>query len=115
MTPRLMRISEAAHSVGITPRALRTEIAKGRLLPTRIAGKIYLTDSQLQAMIEACRDQPKGQGSTSSATPAGAGSGSSATPAVKSARAAARATLEALKKPLAATSPRSTRRHAAAD
>lgn len=60
---RLMRISEAASSVGLTARALRTEIAKGRLQPVRIAGKIFLTSEALQSMIDQCRDQPRDRAS----------------------------------------------------
>jgi hypothetical protein len=57
----LLTIAGAAARVGLKPAALRTEIKRGRLTPTIIAGKHYVTNSALGEMLERCRAAPKDQ------------------------------------------------------
>lgn len=101
----------------ITARSLRTEIGKGRLRATSIAGKLLVTDSDIQAMIEAARCAPaasrKAPASTSGTAPAANPSGSSETERARQAQAAALRTVQALTKRSKPTSPTSTRRRQA--
>lgn len=48
----------------ITVAALRTEIRKGRLIPERIAGKFFVTESGIIRMRKLCREKPSALGST---------------------------------------------------
>lgn len=110
--PRLMTLQEAAGKLGgaVTARSLRTEANKGRLHLTRVAGKYFVTDSDLREMIERCRAAPRDHGSGCSSGMGGSLSGSSSTPDASTAQAAAKATAQALKERLAATSRKNTSR-----
>ena len=92
-----------------TVASLRTEIRKGRLRPTRIAGKLGVTDSALGEMLKLCQDAPKVQGSTSERAPAASPSGLSETDQTKLALDAARATAKALKRGSVNISRKNTR------
>lgn len=39
-TPELMRLADAARSLGLKPSSLKTEIRRGRLTPVQIAGRL---------------------------------------------------------------------------
>lgn len=110
--PTLLTLQEAAAKLGgaISPRALRTEARKGRLHLTRVAGKDFVTESDLQEMIERCRAAQKGHGCGSTAGQGGSQHGSSSTPDASTAQAAAKATVQALRERLAGTSRTSTTR-----
>jgi len=109
--PTLLTLQEAAARLGkVTARALRTEARKGRLHLTRVAGKDYVTESDLGEMIERCRAAQRGLGCGSIAAQGGSPHGSSSTPDASTAQAAAKATVQALRERLAATSPTNTAR-----
>jgi len=59
MDKRYYSLAEAARrhfpDGRITARSLRTEIEKGRLRAIKIAGKLIVTDADIEAMIEAAR------------------------------------------------------------
>lgn len=81
-----------------TVASLRTEIRKGRLRPTRIAGKLGVTDSALGDMLKLCQDEPRARAFTldrpdSNAVP----SGSLSTEEKKLALDAAKQTAKALR------------------
>lgn len=63
--PRLLTLQEASAKLGgkIKPRALRTEARHGRLHLTRIAGKDFVTESDLGEMLTRCRAARKDLGS----------------------------------------------------
>jgi hypothetical protein len=58
-----MRLDEAvavfAGKLPISVALLRTEIAKGRLVPARVAGKFFVTPAQLRELFRPCRVSPK--------------------------------------------------------
>jgi len=108
--PELIRLSEAAAELGLKVSSLRTEIRKGRLTPVEIAGRFYLTRESLGEMIKACRVKPKDHDSISNATETVTDGGSFATGDLSVAQAAARQSIERLKKLSRPTSPRNTSR-----
>ena len=110
--PRLLTLAEAAARLGghVKARALRTEARNGRLHLTRVAGKDFVTESDLGEMIERCRGAQRGLGSGFTGGQGGPACGSSSTPESSTAQDAARATVAALKERLAGTSPRNTNR-----
>lgn len=109
--PTLLTLQEAAARLGkVTARALRTEARKGRLHLTRVAGKDYVTESDLGEMIERCRAAQRGPGCGSTAGQGGSPLGSSSMPDAKLAQDAAKATALALRERLAGTSPTNTTR-----
>lgn len=93
--PNLMRLSEAAEKCGLKVSSLRTEIRHGRLHPVVIAGRFYLTEAELGAMIERCRENRRGHGSISDAD--GPQDGSSSTDQQSVALDAASMSLQKLK------------------
>ncbi|CAN0459848.1 unnamed protein product, partial [Phaeothamnion confervicola] len=97
--PRLMTLQEAADKLGggITARALRTEARNGRLHLTRVAGKYYVTESDLAGMLTSCRDAQKAPGSGCTNETTASRPGSSSMPDASMAQTAARATALALK------------------
>jgi len=109
--PRLLTLQEASAKLGgkIKPRALRTEARHGRLHLTRIAGKDFVTESDLGEMLTRCRAARKDLGSGCSNAAAGSPHGSFSTEASSTAQAAAKATVQALKERLAGTSRKNTR------
>lgn len=58
-----MRLEEAvaifASRLPITVKLLRTEIARGRLVPARVAGKFFVTPRQLRDLFLPCPAPPK--------------------------------------------------------
>lgn len=98
---------------GLGVSALRTEIRRGNLRVTVVAGKFLVTEADVAAMLEACRkcpDPEKPHGSTCAPAPAAPRSGSSETERLSKARSATKMIVEELKKPSAATSARNTSR-----
>lgn len=100
----------------MTVSGLRRERDRGRLAVEQIAGKDYTTLAAIDRMREQCRVAPKAQDFTSNrpgSIPRDALSkrpyGSSGTGSANAAQAAARKTLEELKKPSPTISPQSTR------
>jgi hypothetical protein len=93
---------------------LYSEIQKGRLKAVKIAGKLFVTDSDIQAMIEAARCEPavrpKAQGSISASAQDAPPSGSSETERASIAQAAALRTARELTKRSKPTSPTNTPR-----
>lgn len=97
----------------ITVRSLRTEIRKGRLRVTAVAGKFLVTEAAIAEMLETCQcrvdevhqDSTLGEGAHLAST-----SGTSEMERLESARVAANTTLAELKKPSRDTSPASMRR-----
>ncbi len=108
----LMTLDDAAASIGVTAQKLRTEIKKGRLTPTVVAGTRYVTQSALREMLSLCRVQ-KAPASISSDTSPANGIGSSETERRNSAQVAAKANLERLKGDLLPTSRKNTSRRPA--
>lgn len=98
-----------------TVSALRTEIRKGTLQCERVAGKIVVTKTAIREMLVKCRDQQKGQGSISEDVQAATESGLSETDQARLAQDAALATVQALKKRSANTSPKNTSRRKPTD
>lgn len=99
----------------VTQRSLRTEVMKGRLRVTRIAGKDFVSESAIRAMLEACTcpARAKAQDSISGDIDTAPTSGSSSMARAKSAQTAARTTLQELSERLKATSRENTRRRMA--
>ena len=112
MTERLMTLGEAAKSLhgSMTASTLRTEAARGRLRVVKIGGKLYTRATDLVAMVNSCRVEPKAPDCILEAERAAIASGSSSTGAMSTAQAAARATVQELKERLGGTSKRSTSR-----
>lgn len=106
MDERYYSLAEAARrhfpDGRITARSLRTEISKGRLHAIKIAGKLIVTDSDIQVMVETARrefEEEKSSRSIASASPpAGWRSGQSETEWLKRAQAAALKTARELTK-----------------
>lgn len=105
----LMTLEDAAASIGVTAQKLRTEIKKGRLTPTVVAGTRFVTQSALREMLSLCRVQ-KAPASISNDTNQASGIGSSETDRRNSAQAAAKANLQRLKDDLLHTSRKNTSR-----
>ena len=112
-----MRLDEAVAVFGsdypMTISTLRTEIRKGRLTPVEVAGKFFVTPSQIKALFQPCPPAPKAPasisargGSTGELASAFRTSTSSATDRLNAAQAAARSACQKLKRPSATTSPR---------
>jgi len=78
----------------ISVRSLRTEIRKGRLRVTEVAGKFLVSESAIAEMLESCKLCPGASATTAQQ------SGTSATERIASARAAAQLMFDARKKPL---------------
>lgn len=98
----------------MTAKGLRREISRGRLAFARVAGKDYVTLNDLDAMVKACRQEPKArdcgrvpQDETSDAASPTPPSGSSLTVPISAAHAAASTIVQALKRRSGATSPKS--------
>ena len=115
-----LSLAEAARRLSpdgrITARSLYTEIRKGRLRSTMVAGKHLVTESDLARMLEACRCQDDARSrpaSISASGPDASPSGSSATADTRPALAAALRTVRALKERSRATSPIGTPRRRA--
>jgi hypothetical protein len=100
----------------ITVRSLRTEIRKGRLRVTEVAGKFLVTERALVEMLEACRRCPAPESHrgfiSNDDDPRGAAPGLSETDRLKHAQDAARITIAELAKPSHVTLPQSTNRQA---
>ena len=99
----------------LTVASLRSSIAAGRLTPSFVAGKHFITPAQLRELFrpQPCPDAPKVRASTSA--PAGSipvranpspTSTTLGTERLRSARAAAQSALARLSKPLPNTSPK---------
>ena len=110
--PRLLTLQEAAARISpsLTADSLRTEAKRGRLHITRIAGKSFVSESDVREMLERCRAAPRDHGSGSDREPDATPFGSSSTEAKSTAQVAAKETLLALKERLRATSRPSTNR-----
>lgn len=107
---------ELLAGTGLKVRSLRTEIAKGRLKPARVAGRLLVTESMLRDMMEAARCQDAAGSrpvSILESAPAASPSGSSGTEATNPALAAALKTVRELKERSRATSRRGTSRRPA--
>lgn len=87
---------------GVTPRSLRTEHANGNLALTIIAGRYFVTESALAAMLRrrthTCPAAAKPRASTSDGAEAAPTNGSSSTEHARSARAAAEQSVTELKR-----------------
>src|SRR5262245_59253611 len=98
----------------ITVRSLRTEMRKGRLCVTEVAGKFLVSETAIAEMLERCRTCRVQGNDRASISRSGERLdtmyGSSETARLESARAAARTTLAELKKPSRGTSRRNTNR-----
>ena len=99
----------------VTRRSLLTEIGKGRLRATKVAGKYLVSESDIHAMLEACRCKGVDVGDESNLPDSISANGleesqhlSFSTAHVKLAQASARANLAALKKPSKTISPANT-------
>ena len=112
--PELMRLADAARSMGLKTSSLKTEIRRGRLTPVQIAGRLYVTREALNRMIAACHVKPKDRDCGSNATETDGNGGSSLTVDPSVALAAAKESLKGLSEPLRPTSPRNTSRAARA-
>jgi len=95
----------------LTAASLRTEIRKGPLRPTRVAGKDLVTEADIAEMLErcACPTPARVLVSTSDAAKAASQCGPSSTSRLKSAQAAANAIAQELRKPSPNISPKNTR------
>ena len=95
----------------LTAASLRTEIRKGRLRPTRVAGKDLVTEADIAEMLERCAWPTPARVlvSTSDAAKAASQRGPSLTSRLKSAQAAANAIAQELRKPSPNISPKNTR------
>ena len=113
--PRLMTLAEAAERISpaLTADSLRTEAKRGRLHITRVAGKSFVTESDLREMLDKCRGERKDHGSTCASDQGGNLSGSCSTEAKSTALVAAKETLRELKERSRATSAKSTNRRSA--
>lgn len=106
--------AEAFPDGSMTVSGLRREIARGRLVIERVAGKDYTTLAEIDRMRELCRLTAKvrisGSGRSESTTLASSGgpSGSFETATAEKALAALDTTLQALKARSKSISPRST-------
>jgi hypothetical protein len=94
---RLMSLEDGADVVGLTKAALRTEIRNGRLRPTIVAGKYFITASALMEMLELCRAEPRDRAYISGLSGPASNSGSFSTVSMRQAQDAARLTLKKLK------------------
>ena len=104
----LMTLEDAATSIGLRGAQLRTEIRKGRLTPTVVAGKHYVTESALRDMLDKCRADQKALASTCETPEQPVLRGLSSTAKQNVARDAARLTVQGLKKRSRTTSPANT-------
>jgi hypothetical protein len=105
---------------GMTKAGLRTEARNGHLVLLRIAGKDFVTESAIRAMVEACSQRrtprecpaPESRPASTSdpADPAGEANGSSWTERQRLARAQVRQTMQQLKERSKRTSRASTGR-----
>lgn len=104
-TPRLLTLTEAADSLGsnVKARSLKTEIDRGRLKAIKIGGRLYVTETDLLEMINACREQGSRPACTREAI-----DGSSSTDQLNTAQASALTIAEELKQRSRHTSPEST-------
>jgi hypothetical protein len=108
----LMTLREAAAFIGggLTASSLRKEIASGRLIPAKIAGRYLVEEADLRAMVARCRvgvNQSR-QDSTSGRVGVVIQSGRSLTGPQSAGLAAAKATARELKKHSQTTSPENT-------
>jgi hypothetical protein len=98
-------------SIGVS--GLRKEIAKGNLAATRIAGKLFVTLADIEAMRKKCAVQneaapPRERGSIREAIDGSSSISGPTADDVKSAQAHLQASVQKLKKPSPNTSPKST-------
>ena len=97
--PRRMLLADAAELYGMKPSSLRRESAKGTLTTYRVAGKLWTTEDDMEAMFERCRQGARDQASTSSEGQTAPPAGSSATARGVSPQAATKALLSKLASP----------------
>lgn len=112
-----MRLSEAVAIFGrvlpISVPMLRTEIKKGRLTPSEVAGKFFVTPAQLKELFKPCPAAPRVRASISSNAPAAIPSGSSVTASMSGPQAALSLALDRLRGSSPNTSQTSGRRNKA--
>jgi hypothetical protein len=110
----LLTLDEAAKRLGdkVKASSLRTEIRRGRLTHTVVAGKHYVTESDLRNMVTRCRVEPRGPASTCETLAGTMPPGLSSTEQSNVARDAALKTAQALKKRSQNTLPANTNRRA---
>lgn len=106
--PPLHTLREAQKLTRIGIGTLRTAIERGQLSCRRIGGRVFVTDSDLQEMIDRCRHEARDQGFTSDDAKDANQSGSSETEPQRKAQVAALATIKQLRKRSPTTSRENT-------
>lgn len=102
-----LTLKQVTEEYGYSLSTLRAEAARGRLTLYRIGKRLYTTPADIKEMVRQCRVEQRGQGFT---LIRGGSNGSSETDRASSALAAARETVEGLKRHSLNTSATSTNR-----